>query len=92
MRKLVAIAAIGFLFGFSTFSNASDYMSLYTCQSASSESKDNVDGGKVEKDLMGFYFAPKGTEVTDATWTGNKSNDGNSYIVFGVLVPRDISS
>lgn len=92
MRKLVAIAAIGLLFGFSTFSMASDYMALYTCQLASSETEDNVDGGKIEKDLMSFYFAPKGTEGTDATLTGNKGNDGNSYIVFGVLVPRDKSS
>lgn len=92
MKKLVAIAAIGFLFGFSTFSMASDYMALYACQLASGETKDNVDGGKIEKDLMSFYFTPKGTEGTDATWTGNKSNDGKSYIVFGVLVPGDKSS
>jgi hypothetical protein len=92
MRRLIAITAIGFLFGFSTFSIASDYMALYTGQTANSETRDNVDGGKIEKDLMSFYFTPKGTEGTGATWTGTKTPDDGGYIVFGVLVPRDKSS
>lgn len=92
MKKLAAIAAMGLLFSFSTFSMASDYMTLYTCQLAGSENKDNVDGGKIEQNLMGFYFTPKGTEGTDAAWTGNKKLDGSGYIVFGVLVPQDKSS
>ena len=92
MKKLVAIAAIGLLLSFSTFSIASDYMTLYTCQLAGGEIKDNVDGGKIQKDLMSFYLTPKGTEVTDAVWTGNKNHDGNSYMVFSVLVPSDKSS
>lgn len=92
MKRLAAIAAMGLLFSFSTFSMASDYMALYTCQLAGGENKDNVDGGKIEKDLMSFYFVPKGTEGTDAAWTGSKNVDVTGYIVFGVLVPQDKSS
>jgi hypothetical protein len=92
MRKLVAIAAMGFLLSFSTFSIASDYMALYTSQVATGEVKNNVDGGKIQKDLMSFYLTPKGTEATDAAWTGNTNPDGNSFIVFGVLVTPDKSS
>ena len=92
MTKLAAIAAMGLLFSFSTFSMASDYMALYTCQLAGSETKDNVEGGKIQKDLMGFYLTPKGTEVTDAAWTGNQHQNGNGYMVFSVLVASDKSS
>ncbi len=92
MKKLAAIAAMGLLFSFPTFSMASDYMALYTCQLAGVENKTNVDGGKIENDHMSFYFVPKGTEGTDATWTGSKDVDGGGYIVFGVLVSQDKSS
>ncbi len=92
MKRLVAIAAMGLLFSFSTFSMASDYMALYTCQLAGGENKDNVDGGKIETDHMSFYFVPKGTEGTDAAWARSKNVDGSGHIVFGVLVPQDKSS
>lgn len=92
MKKLVAIAAMGLLFSFSTFSIASDYMALYTSQVATGNFKNNVDSGKIQKDLMSFYLTPKGTEATDAAWAGNKHQDGNSYMVFGVLVTSDKSS
>ena len=92
MKKLVAIAAMGLLFSFSTFSIASDYMALYTSQVAIGDVKNDVDGGKIQKDLMSFYLAPKSTEATHAAWTGNKHQDGNSYMVFSVLVKSDKSS
>ena len=92
MKKLVAIAVMGLLLSFSTFSIASDYMTLYTCELAGGASKDNVDGGKIQEDLMSFYLTPRGTETTNAAWTGNKHHDGNSYMVFSVLIPSDKSS
>ena len=92
MKKLATIAATGLLLSFSTFSMASDYMALYTCQPAGGETKNDVDSGKIEKDLMSFYLTPKGTEATDAAWTGNKHHDGNSYMVFSVIVSSDKSS
>jgi hypothetical protein len=92
MKKLAAITAMGLLLSFSTFSIASDYMALYTSQVATGIAKSNVDGGKIQTDLMSFYLTPKGTEETDAAWTGNKHQDGNSYMVFSVIVTSDKSS
>lgn len=92
MKKLVAIATLGLGLSIPQLSLASDHMDLYTKPIAKGEVGSKINGGDVEKDFISFYVTPKTTDVTDLVLSGNELDDENSYIVFGVQVPRSAES
>ena len=90
MKKLIAIATLGLALGLPSVSFASDYMALYTRPVVTSEVKNQIKGGNVERDFTSFYISPK--EWSTGYSFRTEQEDRDSYIVFGVEVPLDSRS
>lgn len=63
-------------------------MGLYTKPQVRSEVKNKIKGGDVEKDFISFYTSPKTLNTTTSLAADQESDDEDTYIVFGVQVPR----
>jgi hypothetical protein len=88
MKKLIAIGVLGLALGLSSLSFATDYMGLYTKSMVRSEVKNKIKSGDVEKDFISFYTSPKTLNTTTSLEADQESDDDDTYIVFGVQVPR----
>jgi hypothetical protein len=92
MKKLIAVATLSLALGLPSLSFASDYMALYTEPIAKGEVKDEIKGGDVEKDFTSFYISPKEWSAETSFRAQQEQEDKDSYIVFGVQVPRSTES
>jgi hypothetical protein len=92
MNKLIAIATLGLALGFPYLSFASDYMSLYRKPVVKNEVQDEIRGGNVERDFTSFYISPKEWSTEPSYRAGEKSEDRDTYLVFGVEIPLDSRS
>ena len=86
MKKLVAIATLGFALSFSSLSFAGEYMDLYTSPTAKTEVSDELKGGDVERDSMSFYVSPK--QSTHPTSETAQQQEDEGISVFGVKISR----
>ena len=86
MKKLVAIATLGLTLSFSSVSFAGEYMDLYINPTANTEVRNEVKGGNIEGDLMGFYTSPK--QGTDPTRETAQQEEDEGISVFGVQISR----
>lgn len=86
MKRLIAITTLGLALGFSLFSSATDFMSLYTKPIAKNEVRDEVKGGGVEADAMSFYTSPKTATTTPMSKTAEQVIEEKRISVFGVQI------
>ena len=92
MKKLIAIATLGLALGLPSLSFASDYMALYTRPVVTSEVRNQIKGGNIERDFTSFYISAKEWSTQASFRADPESEDRDSYIVFGVEVPLDSRS
>lgn len=71
---------------FSSLSFASDYMDLYTKPVVKSEVRDEIRGGNIETNFMGFYTTPKEATTTASPVTEKQKTNGGYISVFGVQI------
>lgn len=89
MRSLIAVATLSLALGVSSISFASDHMGLYTTPVAKSDVTQEINGGKVERDHMGFYLSSKEADTDTSIRAEEETNNENTYTVFGVQINRD---
>ena len=87
MKRSIALVTLGLALSFSSVSLASDYISLYTKPVAKSEVKNEIRGGKLERDFTSFYISPK-TANTTASLKSERESDDQYVFVFGVKIAR----
>jgi hypothetical protein len=89
MKKLIAIGTLGLALSFPSLSFASDYMGwLHAKPIVKSEIRNEIKGGKVEKDFMSFYTSPRTSNTTDSLVTADQKSDDEYISVFGVQILR----
>ena len=88
MKKLIAVATLGLALGFPSLSFADNYVFGVKTPIVASEVKNEVRGGKVEKDFISFYTTPKTANSGSSLRAGQTSDDDEDHIVvFGVRIP-----
>jgi hypothetical protein len=91
MKSLIAIGTLVLALSFPSFSFASDYMGWLHVKPVV-EIRNEIKGGKVEKDFMGFYTSPRTVNTTDSLITADQKSDDEYISVFGVQIPRSSRS
>ena len=79
---------MGLALTFPSLSFASDYMDLYTKPVVKSETRNETNGGNVEKGFMSFYTTPKVANSTEPLVTADQKTDNDYISIFGVQIPR----
>ena len=87
MKKLIAIGTLGLVLSFPSLSFSSDYMGWLHAKPVV-EIRNEIKGGKVEKDLMSFYTRLNTTNTTDLLITADQKSDDEYISVFGVQILR----
>jgi hypothetical protein len=92
MKKLIGIATLGLVLSFSSLSFADNYVFGVKTPVVKSEVRNELKGGNVEKDFIGFYISPKTSDKATSLREDKEPSKKDSYIVFGVEVPRSVKS
>ena len=86
MKSLIAIGTLVLALSFPSFSFASDYMGWLHVKPVV-EIRNEIKGGKVEKDFMSFYTSPKSAN-TPALLTSDQKSDDEYVSAFGVRITK----
>lgn len=93
MKKLIVTTMLGLALSFPSLSFASDYMGwLHTKPVVKSGIRNEIKGGKVEKDFMSFYTSLKTPNTTNSLITADQKSDDEYISAFGVQIPRSPGS